>query len=307
MTRWAVLGGGGIAPSHLISLQRAGVEVVGLADVDAAARDRAAGRFGVATYDSIETLLDQARPDAVTIALPAPLHLPATRLAAARGVHVLCEKPLASSVAECDEMLETCRAAGTGLGAILNNRGYAQARWIKAAIDEGRWTPRLVAIRAGMPRFSAPVQAMVFGVAIHYLDQMRWWLGQPREVSALLLDGVALGAVRFDDAAGDLRLAGVGRTGAGVRVDIEGVEGRLTLGRHGIETFEGDFGPYPEQEPEVEGMAFGPGHLTVIREAVEALREGRPFPVPGEVGREAVALCEAVVLAGESHRWEPVA
>ncbi len=307
VTRWAVLGGGGIAPSHLISMQRAGVEIVGVADVDAAARDRVATEFGVATYDSIRTILDQARPDAVTIALPAPLHLPATRLAAERGVHVLCEKPLANSVAECDEMLEICRGAGVQLGAILNNRGYVQTRWIKATIDERRWTPRLVAVRAAMPRFSAPAGAMVFGVAIHYLDQMRWWLGQPREVSALLLDGVALGAIRFDSAAGELRLAGIGRTGAGVKVDIEGVEGRLTLGRHGIENFEGDFGPYPEQEPEVEGMTFGPGHLTVIREAVEALRQGRPFPVRGEVGREAVALCEAVVRAGESHRWERIA
>ena len=305
--RWGVLGSGGIAPTHLISLRRAGVEVVGVADVDPAARDRVAREFGVATYESIQTLLDRAQPEAVTIALPAPLHLPAARLAADRGVHVLCEKPLATSAAECDEMLEACRAAGVRLGAILNNRGYAQTRWIKATIDEGRWTPRLVAVRATLPRFSAPVGAMVFGVAIHYLDQMRWWLGPPREVSALLLDGIALGSVRFDSAAGDLRLAGIGRTGAGVKVDVEGDQGRLTLGRYGIESFEGDFGPYPEQEPEVEGMLFGPGHLTVIREAVDALRERRPFPVPGEVGREAVAFCEAVVRAGESHRWERVA
>ena len=54
-------------------------------------------------------------------------------------------------------------------------------------------------------------------------------------------------------------------------------------------------------------MAFGPGHLLVIREAVEALEAGQPFPVPGAVGRDAVALCEAVVRAGENHCWERVA
>jgi predicted dehydrogenase len=306
--RWGVLGGGGIAPSHIISLLRVpGVELVGVADVDAAAQRRISDDFGVPTFGSIEALLDGGRPDAVTIALPAQLHLPATRLAAERGVHVLCEKPLANSTAESDQMIAACRAADVSLGAILNNRGYTQTRWIKAQIEMGRLTPRLVSVRGAMGRFGTPGSAFVFSVGIHYLDQMRWWLGEPREVSAILTDGVALGVVRFDKAAGGLNLAGVGQTSAGVKVDIEGEEGRLTLGRFGIETFEGDFGPPPEWDPEVDGMAFGAGHLTVIREAAEALDRGEPFPVQGDVGRAAVALCEAIVKAGESHRWEPVA
>src|SRR5579871_4366694 len=215
MTRWAVLGGGGIAPSHLISLQRAGADIVGVADLDPAARDRIGQAFGVPTYDSIEQLLERGRPQAVTIALPAQLHLAATRLAAERGVDVLCEKPLAASVAESNEMIAIAAQGGIRLGAILNNRGYAQTRWIKATIDEGRWSPRLVAVRAAMAQFAAAPAAMVFGLAIHYLDQMVWWLGQPREVSTLLADGVALSSIRFDSSAGELRLSGVGRSSIG--------------------------------------------------------------------------------------------
>jgi len=307
MTHWAVLGGGGIAPSHIISLQRVpGVQLVGVADVDAAARTRIEEMFRVTAYPSIETLFSEARPDAVTIALPAPLHLPAARLAAEHGVSVLCEKPLANSTAECDEMIAACKAAGVQLGAILNNRGYAQTRWIKAAIDAGWWTPRLVSVRGAMGRLDSSSTTMVFSLAIHYLDQMRWWLGDPLEASGLTQDGVVLAMIRFRNACGDLHLAGVGRRSAGVKVDIEGEEGRLTLGRYGIESFEGEFGPPPAWDTEVEGMAFGAGHLTVIREAAEALRRGEPFPVPGEVGRAAVALCEAIVRASETHQWEKV-
>jgi len=306
--RWGVLGGGGIAPSHVISLRRSpGVEIVGVADVAPEARERIGHDFEVRTFETIEALLEETRPDAVTIALPAPLHLAAARQAAARGVHVLCEKPLATSVAESDTMIEACRQAGVQLGAILNNRGYAQTRWIKAAIEAGRWRPRLVGIRAAMPGFRAPAANMVFALAIHYLDQMQWWLGPALEVNTLFGEGVVLSAIRFRDASGELRLSGAGRTGTGVKVDIEGDEGRLTLGRFGIESFDGEFGPFPIQEPEVDGMGFGPGHLTVIREATEALERDAPFPVSGEVGREAVALCEAVVRSGETHRWEPVA
>jgi predicted dehydrogenase len=306
---WAVLGGGGIAPSHLTSLARAGVEVAGVADVDEGARTRVREAFGVPAYASIKSLLDEARPAAVTIALPAHLHLPAARLAAERGVHVLCEKPLAGSVAECDEMIAVCAEGGVQLGAILNNRGYAQTRWIRSAIEEGRWHPRVVGVRAAMGRFGpgAPAGVMVFGVGVHYLDQMRWWLGEPEAVAAHVADGVALAAIRFAGGAGELRLSAVGRTSAGVRVDIEGDEARLTLGRYGIESYEGELGQPPEWDAEVEGMAFGAGHLTVIREAVEALEAGLPFPVPGTEGRAAVALCEAIVRAGASGRWEAVA
>lgn len=307
MKRWGVLGAGGIAPSHIISLQRVpGVELVGVADIDATARQRVAAKFGIATFPTVESLLDEGRPDAVTIALPAQLHVPAARLAAERGVHVLCEKPLADSVAGVDDMLSACKAAGVGLGAILNNRGYAQTRWIKAQIDAERWTPRLVSVRGAMAGSASSAAVLVFSVGIHYLDQMRWWLGDPREVGALVMDGVALAQIRFERALGSVRLVGVGRTSAGVKVDIEGDEGRLTLGRFGIESFEGDFGPPPEWDPEVEGMMFGAGHLTVIREAAEALDRGEPFPIGGEEGRSAVALCEAIVRASQSHRWEAV-
>jgi predicted dehydrogenase len=307
MKRWGVLGAGGIAPSHIISLQRVpGVELVGVADIDAAARERVAAKFGIATFPSIESLLDEGRPDAVTIALPAQFHLPAARLAAERGVHVLSEKPLADSVTAADDMISACKAGGVGLGAILNNRGYAQTRWIKAQIDAGRWTPRLVSVRGAMAGSGSSAAVLVFAVGIHYLDQMRWWLGDPREVGALVINGVALAQIHYESALGSLCLAGVGRTSAGVKVDIEGDEGRLTLGRFGIESFEGDFGPPPEWDPEVEGMLFGAGHLTVIREAAEALERGESFPVTGDEGRAAVALCEAIVRASQSHRWEPV-
>ena len=308
MKRWGVLGGGGIAPSHLISLQQLPqVEVVGVADVDGEARKRVVSQFGVPGFASIESLLDEARPDAVTVALPAQLHLPALRLAAKRRIHVLCEKPLAASTAEAEDMIAAARTAGIQLGAILNNRGYAQTRWIKAAIDAGRLAPRVVSVRAAMARFRGEAAPMVFGLAIHYLDLMRWWLGEPSEVSGLAGDGYVLGAVRFTGGAGDLRLAGIGPTSAGVKVDVEFEEGRLTLGRYGIESCDQALGEPPPWDPEVEGMDFGAGHLTVIREAAEALEAGEPFPVSGQTGRDAVALCEAIVRAAETHRWEAVA
>ena len=306
MKRWGILGGGSIAPSHVIALQRSpDAEIVGLADVDEAARQRAKDGFSIPTYSSIQSLLDEAHPDAVTIALPAPLHLEAVRLAAERGIHVLCEKPLARNVAECSELIAVCAQHKVQLGAILNNRGYRQTRWIKSLIEAGKWHPALVSIRGGMPGTNM-VGGVVIAVGVHYLDLMRWWLGSPLQVSAVVSGRASVALLRFADAVGTMRLTTVGRSGTGVRMDIECDEGRLTLGRYGIETVDDSLGTPPEWDAEIDGMQFGAGHITVIKEAAAALSRGDPFPVRGEVGRDAVAVCDAVLRASETGRWEEV-
>jgi predicted dehydrogenase len=65
------------------------------------------------SYDQYETCLDYV--DAVVIALPNSMHAEYTIRAAERGVHVLCEKPMAVSVDECQKMIDACRANGVKL------------------------------------------------------------------------------------------------------------------------------------------------------------------------------------------------
>ena len=62
----------------------------------------------VVDYDGYDGLLRSGKIDAVYIALPNHLHKDFTQRAAAAGVHVLCEKPMADSVAECQEMIRAC-------------------------------------------------------------------------------------------------------------------------------------------------------------------------------------------------------
>jgi glucose-fructose oxidoreductase len=66
-------------------------------------------------YESFERCLDEEDVDAVFIGLPNHLHCEYTERAAAAGVHVLCEKPMAVTVAECDRMLEAVERAGVKL------------------------------------------------------------------------------------------------------------------------------------------------------------------------------------------------
>lgn len=96
-----------------------------------------AAEYGVEWVPTIEELLAGDRVDAVIIATPHTTHLPYTRLAAAAGKHVFCEKPMAVTVEECDAMIEACRQAGVLLTVAAQARLNPVIQATKELIDDG--------------------------------------------------------------------------------------------------------------------------------------------------------------------------
>ena len=95
--RIAVLGAGKRAADYLATIARLGAffRLVGICDPDADRARSAAAASGVAAFDRVEEMLARARPDVLFVCLPPDGHRPAVELAAERGVHVLCETPIA--------------------------------------------------------------------------------------------------------------------------------------------------------------------------------------------------------------------
>ena len=140
-----------------------GVQVVALCDQDRRQFEQSAAAAGnvqgadmscdygdAVLYDDFATMLDQARPDAVDITLPTFLHVSTAALALSKGIHVLCEKPMALDAAACDELLAAWRAAPQGtelmIGQCLRFRGeYVYA---KRLIESGEYG-RVIAARFG--------------------------------------------------------------------------------------------------------------------------------------------------------------
>jgi predicted dehydrogenase len=83
-------------------------------------------------------MLAQAGVEAVCICTPHPAHRHPAVLAARAGVHVLVEKPMAASLADCDAMIAAAREANVRLGAISQRRFYEPVMRLKAAIDAGK-------------------------------------------------------------------------------------------------------------------------------------------------------------------------
>jgi predicted dehydrogenase len=139
--RVGLIGAGTIALSaHLPAIARlkGQVELVAIADVRRDVAERAAARFGAdAAYEDYRELLDRKDLDLVDICTPEFLHAEQTIAAAAAGKHVLCEKPMAASVAEADAMLDACRRAGVRLMIAHSRRFTPRYRRIREAIDRG--------------------------------------------------------------------------------------------------------------------------------------------------------------------------
>lgn len=120
-------------------VQDARVCLVAACDPREQARAQFAADFEALAFDSIEQLARQPDVDVIYIASPHQLHAEHTRVAARHGKHVLVEKPMALTLADCDAMIAACRAAGVKLIVGHCHSFDAPYRQLRAIVDEGRF------------------------------------------------------------------------------------------------------------------------------------------------------------------------
>ena len=108
-----LLGAGHISEFHIRALKRlANVQIVGVADVDEACARALAEKHGLpAAFSSLEDLL-QNRPDVIHVLTPPAAHAENAIRAISNGCHVMVEKPLATTVADCDRIAATAEEYG---------------------------------------------------------------------------------------------------------------------------------------------------------------------------------------------------
>jgi predicted dehydrogenase len=139
-------------------------------------------------------LIDSADVDAVIISLPTHLHAPFTLQAVAAGKHVLCEKPMAMSVTECDAMMSAAAAHGVVLMVGHDLRFSAPYREAKAALASGMIGRPLAFSAERLSGASATTWRRwirhageglgALDALIHDLDVALWFFGPATTVSA---------------------------------------------------------------------------------------------------------------------------
>jgi predicted dehydrogenase len=126
--RAAILGAGLIsAKKHIPAFMRLKhkIDLVALCDVNREGAEKVASKFGIPhVYADLDELLARERPDLINICTPPRTHARLAVEAIRQGTNVLIEKPMAMSVAECDEIISAARTAGVKVGVAHSDLFY---------------------------------------------------------------------------------------------------------------------------------------------------------------------------------------
>jgi myo-inositol 2-dehydrogenase/D-chiro-inositol 1-dehydrogenase len=298
------------------------IELVGVSDADAARARDVGERLGAAAYDDAARMLDAERLEGLVIASPAATHVPLIELAAERGVHVLCEKPLSDDGPAAARAVEAAERAGITLQIGFQMRFDADLSELAervAAGELGRLWQLRASLRDATPHAREYLVASggyFWDGAIHLFDLARWLAGDVAEVSAF---GAALSDPMFEEL-GDMDNAMVVlRFASGAlgvvelsRVAAYGFEsGVEVLGEHGALRAPGGFASGVERFAPGEVRRshvtdflerFEPAYPRELEGFVDALVDGGAPRVDGRDGLAAMRLAQAAVRSQQEGR-----
>ena len=269
--RWGMIGSSGWAEHTFTpAIGRArGNQLVAVLGSRAAGAAAFAAKHSVeGAYSTLEAFLAHPELDAVWVASPPDLHCTQTLAALAAGRHVLCEKPMAVSVAECKAMTKAAAAADRQLRIGFNNRAHPTLQKLARTIASGRYGEPLEARVQVYHPYVAPPPAWrqnrkrsggwaIGDIGTHLLDVLRWFMhAEAGGVSGHLsnrcwhfrTDDHAAVSVRFRNGAIGHITACTGAAGGAPRVEFYGTKGYFVL-RGGL------FGMPGELETGLKGQA----------------------------------------------------
>jgi predicted dehydrogenase len=315
--RAAVIGAGRMGRRHMQVVRSLGLELVGISDQSETNLAIAGEESGVPSdrrFLEVQRLLN-LEPEVVIVATTAPSHQSYATLAAERGArYLLCEKPLATSLADCDRILETCNRRGTLLA--VNH----QMRFM----DQYTVTRDLVWSDAIGGLSSVTVVGGNFGMAMngtHYFEMFRFMSGEaPRDAVAWFSPTIIPNprGVEFEDRAGAIRLTTASEKrfyldvgpdqGHGIQVIYAGPRGQVLVDELAGMLRVTHRRPEDQSLPstrygmpaEIMTRSITPADaLAPTKSVVEALLREKDYPTGAE-GRLAVAALVASYVSHES-------
>jgi predicted dehydrogenase len=304
-----------------------GAEIVAIADSYPGKAREFADRFGIPRcYAAVETMLETERPDFVDIATRPESHLPLSVLAAGSGANVICQKPMAPTMAESAAMCDACEKRGVRLLIHENWRWqpwYREARKRIAAGDIGEPTRFSFLWRTGdgvgaepyaaQPYFRSMPRLLIYESLVHILDTFRF-LGGACSVSACRIErqnpvisgeDTAIIELKFHSGASGIidgnRLDGPAPAPVAMGTcEISGTDGVLRIAPDGTMRLQrsGEAEHALPFSPEAGGYK-GDSVFATQRHLLESLQSGAQAETEGRRYLETVALVEdAYRLAG---------
>lgn len=205
--RVAVIGCGAISQTHLNAIREAGQTLCALCDTE---RSQAEAKGAdVPIYTSYIDLLEKEHPDCVHICTPHYLHADMCVEALQRGVNVLCEKPVATTVADLERIIKAESASSATLGVCLQNRYEPNMQVLKNYTEHGVVTvcgsvfwnrdEKYYASGSWRGKWETEGGGVAINQALHTLDLLQYLGGMPKYVTAHCFNDHLQGAIEVED------------------------------------------------------------------------------------------------------------
>lgn len=319
----AVIGCGLISKNHFKSLENIKhVTCAAVCDIDGDKAQEAGALYGISKiYTDYRELLRDPGIDVVHICTPHYLHAPMAVEALQAGKHVLCEKPMALTAADCERMLEAEQLSERQLGICFQNRYNESSAYMKQLIDSGELGAVLGArgqvtwnrepeYYIGSPwrgKWKTAGGGVLINQAIHTFDLLQWLAGPVSTVEAGISTKRLKGTIEVEDTV-DIYMTGESgerfvfyATNGYVRnapVELEIIcehgsvtmKGNVVVTEKAGERFVKDY-----SEGIVLGKDYwGSGHGLLIDDFYQSVLQGEEFFVNGREAAASVRLLEAV-------------
>jgi UDP-N-acetyl-2-amino-2-deoxyglucuronate dehydrogenase len=330
--KFAIVGCGQIAQRHARHIAAIG-ELVAVCDTSKEKAQALADQYAAMAFTDLDSLLESlARPDVIVICTPNGLHAQQTIRSLTKGYHVLVEKPMALTTADCSAMIAASRESGKRLFTVMQNRFNPPVQAIKRALDQHAFgkisAVQLICLwHRGREYYSNSWRGtremdggILFTQFSHFIDLLTWFFGEVRTLQAVTANSQHQGLIEFEDQGSailqfetgilctihfSINSYGHNREGS---LAITGDKGMAKIGGEYLNTIEyQQFENYKLEHVNESGPANDYGHYQgsmsnhaeVYRNLVASLQSGAPYYASAEQGLQTISLIERIYAAAD--------
>ncbi|SDM23583.1 Gfo/Idh/MocA family protein [Sediminibacillus halophilus] len=341
MIHVAIIGTGAIAPSHIKGYLQfpERCKIIAVCDPDIEKAQKTVKAFGLSAevYSDYQELSKLSELDLVSVCTPPYTHASISIDFLKQGKHVLVEKPMASSLEECDEMNKAAETSGKILSVVAQNRFRTAMMKMKAILDKNLigqvlhtqvdsfwWRGHSYYDLWWRGTWEKEGGGCTLNHAVHHIDIFQWMNGLPAEITA-----VSSNTAHDNAEVEDLSIA-IGRYQNGTLAQItssvvhHGEEQQLTFqGKNARISFpwkvaasQSKENGFPLQDLELEekiqsaynllpDLEFE-GHSGQIHDVLTSIEEGRQVLVDGKQGRQTLELIMAIYQSAALQKTVPL-
>lgn len=328
MLKVAIIGAGAISRAHIEGYlqfpERCTIVAISDIYVDKAQESMDRFQLNARVVKDYKELL-QEDIDLVSICTPPYTHATLTTEFLEAGSHVIVEKPMASSLEECDLMIEAQKRTGNILSVVAQNRFKTPMMKLKSVLDSGLmgkighvqvdsfwWRGHCYYDLWWRGTWEKEGGGPTLNHAVHHIDALLWMVGSPTEVQAFMsnvahdnaeVEDISIGMLRFPNGSLGQVTSSVVHHGEEQQLIFQGEKARVSAPWK-VKASTSKSNGFPEKNEELEAQLHAlyeglpevayEAHAGQIDNVLTAIETGTPVLIDGESGRQTLELITAI-------------